>query len=137
MIVSDRELLQTVFFLLLLLFFIGYAWTLVCIAEGRIIMPKSWTGRARRVDNNHKAIIDFAVNVLGRTVFDTHALPGRLDFDILSAGGLTFAVEVKQPGEKLTEKEEAYFSAGWPAFVVHSEQELFDHLQVIDKLEVK
>jgi len=97
-------------------------------------MPKTWTGRARRVDNNHKAIIDFAVNVLGRTVFDTHALPGRLDFDILTKGGLTYAVEVKQPGEKLTEKEQAYFDAGWPAFVVHSEQELFDKLQEIDKL---
>lgn len=99
-------------------------------------MPRTWTGRARRVDNNHAAIIAFAREKLGRKVFDTHALPGRLDFDILTEGGLTFAVEVKLPKEKLTEKEQEYFSQGWPAIVVHSEQELFDHMQVLDQLRI-
>jgi hypothetical protein len=90
----------------------------------------------RKVDTNHPKIVNH-LRACGYQVFDTHALPGRLDIDCLSKSGLIIVpMEIKMPGEKLTEAEEIYLSQ-WPGYIVHSEDEAQRLMERIDQWRVQ
>jgi hypothetical protein len=87
---------------------------------------------ARRTDANHAEIRE-GLRRCGYRVFDVHSLPGRLDLDVLAKSGLIVPVEVKQPGEGLTEKEQTYL-AFWPGIVVYSVDDALEKLAKFDRI---
>jgi hypothetical protein len=90
---------------------------------------------ARKTDANHPQIVNH-LRKCGYKIFDVHALPGRLDIDVLSKSGLIIPIEIKVPGEKLTEAEETYLSQ-WPGYIVHSEDEAQRLMERIDQWKVQ
>ena len=93
---------------------------------------------ARRVDANHKAIMDI-YRVYGATVIDVSRLPGFCD---LVVGYLkqNFLVEVKDGAkfksqQKLTKKE-AEFHANWQGCItiIKNEDEAADHIRHIRQI---
>jgi hypothetical protein len=90
---------------------------------------------ARKVDRNHPQIVNH-LRACGYKIFDVHSLPGRLDIDVLSKSGLIIPLEIKVPGEKLTEAEETYLSQ-WPGYIVHSEDEAQRLMERIDQWKVQ
>ena len=93
------------------------------------------TRRAARVDGNHAAIRD-GLRACGYACFDVHALPGRLDLDVLSRSGIIIPLEIKMPGEPLTEAEEKYLEC-WPGFVVYSLDQAKEIMQTVDEWRVE
>jgi hypothetical protein len=93
------------------------------------------TKYARKVDRNHPQIVEH-LRKCGYIVFDTHALPGRLDIDCLSKSNIIVPIEIKMPGEKLTEAEEIYLSQ-WPGYIVHSGDEAQRLMERIDQWRVQ
>jgi hypothetical protein len=89
----------------------------------------------RKVDRNHPQIVNH-LRDCGYKIFDVHALPGRLDIDVLSKSGLIVPMEIKMPGEKLTEAEETYLSQ-WPGYIVHSGDEAQRLMERIDQWRVQ
>jgi hypothetical protein len=89
----------------------------------------------RKVDTNHPRIVNH-LRECGYQVFDVHALPGRLDIDVLSKSGLIVPLEIKMPGEKPTEAEQVYLSQ-WPGYIVRSEDEAQRLMERIDQWRVQ
>lgn len=69
-------------------------------------------------------------------MFDVHALPGRLDLDVLSKSGIIVPMEIKMPGEGLTSDEETYL-AHWPGQVVYSFEQALEIMQTVDEWRVE
>jgi hypothetical protein len=86
--------------------------------------------RAAKVDTGHTQISD-GIKRAGYQVFDVHAMPGRLDLDVLTRRGLILVLEIKN-NSKVTEAEKKYIDAGWPCVIVHTLAEALLELQKAD-----
>jgi len=88
----------------------------------------------KAIDANQKEIVA-ALRAAGWKVHDTHALGGGIpDLAVWREGGPRVWVEIKMPGEKVTEAERAFFSA-WGAgdkLIVYGAEDALEKLRAFD-----
>ena len=89
----------------------------------------------KAIDANQSEIVA-ALRSAGWKVHDTHALGGGIpDLAVWREGGPRVWVEIKMPGEKVTEAERAFFYEWGPgaAIVVYSSEQALDKLAEIER----
>lgn len=92
--------------------------------------------RAKRVDTNHKRIVE-TIRDIGAQVLDLHALPGALDV-LIGWRGVLHLVEIKHgKGWTLTEAENVtigrFRAVGCPVHVVETVDDLLRALGALDR----
>ncbi len=86
-------------------------------------------GYARRRDTTHAAVRD-ALRDAGYSVFDAGNVGGDFPDLVVGAHGVTFLVEVKSPGGKLSAGQRR-FSDGWrggPVVVAYNAEQALGHI---------